>query len=320
MKTVKRPQRSPNIKSATAKPSTDSFLVEDSTTLLAGLLANLTQRSRNHIKVVLRDGQVRVDGKVVTGFDHALDKGQRVDINWERRTPQHRPLGLSLVFEDDDLIVVNKPPGLLTIATDKEKRRTAYALLSDYVKGQHPDNKIFVVHRLDRETSGLLMFAKNETIKRQIQETWLETIIQRTYVAVVEGEVEPAEGTITSWLTESSALKVYSSQNPHHGQQAITHYRRLRTNGHFSLLQINLETGRKHQIRVHLQDIKHPVIGDSKYGSGQSPLRRLGLHAQVLAFTHPKTGEICRFETSIPEKFLTMFPRRPAAKPKATGK
>lgn len=319
MKTSKPQLRPKNAKPTAAKAINDSFLVDQNTTLLAFLLTSLSQRSRNRIKAVLRDRQVSVDGKPATRFDHPLREGQRVEVCWERQTPQRRPLGLALVFEDDDLLVVNKPPGLLTIATDKEKRRTAYAILSDYVKAQNPDNKIFVIHRLDRETSGLLMFAKNETIKRQIQENWLDTIIQRTYVAVVEGQVEPSEGTITSWLAESSALKVYSSQNPQHGQKAVTHYRRLQTNGHFSLLQINLETGRKHQIRVHLQDIKHPVIGDSKYGSGQSPLRRLGLHAQVLAFTHPKTGEICRFETTIPEKFLKMFPRRSPSAAKARG-
>lgn len=298
-----RPRTRPNKK----KMKIDTFTVEKKDTLLACLLSCLPHKSRNVLKAVLRDGQVSVDGRPVTQFDHALKSGQSIEVRWDKKTPQQQPQGLNIVYEDQELIIINKPSGLLTIATDKEKRKTAYAILSNYVKMEDPENKIFIIHRLDRETSGLLMFAKNETIKRQIQETWTTTIDQRTYIGVVEGEVQQQEGTIVSWLKESKAFIVYSSQNPQHGQKAITHYKKIDGNKKFSLLQINLETGRKHQIRVHMQDIKHPIIGDSKYGSTQSPIRRMGLHAQVLAFTHPKTGKPCRFETEIPKKFLQLF-------------
>jgi len=297
----------PGTISSKKKIKTDVFKVEKDDTLLAGLLAFLPHKSRNVLKVVLRDGQVLVDGTPVSQFDHPLRAGQRVEVRWDRTPPRQKPRGLNIVYEDQELIIINKPSGLLTIATDKEKRKTAYAMLSNYVKAENPDNKIFIIHRLDRETSGLLMFARNETIKKQIQETWTTTINQRTYVGVVEGEVQQDEGTIVSWLYESKAFIVYSSQNPEHGQKAVTHYKKIKANKTFSLLQINLETGRKHQIRVHMQDIKHPIIGDSKYGSTQSPIRRMGLHAQVLAFTHPKTGKPCRFETEIPKKFLQLF-------------
>ncbi|MGB3209183.1 MAG: RluA family pseudouridine synthase [Desulforhopalus sp.] len=289
------------------KSRIDTFTVQEKDTLLTYLLASLPHKKRNILKAVLRDRQVEVDGKPVTQFDHTLKTGQRVDVHWDRTAAQPQSRGLNIVYEDQDIIIINKPSGLLTVATDKEKRKTAYAVLSNYVKTQDPENKIFIIHRLDRETSGLLMFARNETIKRQIQETWTSTIDQRTYVGVVEGEVEQQEGTIVSWLNESKAFIVYSSQNPKHGQKAITHFKKIRANNTFSLLQINLETGRKHQIRVHMQDINHPIIGDSKYGSTHSPIRRMGLHAQVLAFTHPKTGERCRFETEIPKKFLQLF-------------
>lgn len=286
----------------------DTFTVEKKDTLLAGLLAFLPQKSRNILKAVLRDGQVSINGTPVTQFDHVLKPGQRIEICWDKKTPKQQSRGLNIVYEDQELIIINKPSGLLTIATDKEKRKTAYAILSAYVKSENPENKIFIIHRLDRETSGLLMFAKNEAIKRQIQETWTTTIDQRTYVGVVEGEVQQQEGTIVSWLQESKAFIVYSSQNPQHGQKAITHFKKIKANNAYSLLQINLETGRKHQIRVHMQDISHPIIGDTKYGSSQSPISRMGLHAQVLAFTHPKTGKPCRFETEIPKKFLQLFP------------
>ncbi len=295
------------------KIKSDTFTVEKKDTLLAGLLSFFPHKSRNILKTVLREGQVAINGELVRQFDHQLRPGQQVEVCWEKKSSPQQPHGLNIVYEDQELIIINKPSGLLTVATDKEKRKTAYALLSNYVKTENPENKIFIIHRLDRETSGLLMFAKNEKIKRQIQENWTTTIDQRTYVGVVEGEVKKEEGTIVSWLHESKAFIVYSSQNPQHGQKAITHYKKIKANKNLSLLQINLETGRKHQIRVHMQDINHPIIGDSKYGSSQSPLRRMGLHAQVLAFTHPKTGELCRFETEIPKKFLQLF--APGTKP-----
>ncbi len=288
------------------KKTIDIFTIDKNDTLLPCLLTLLPQKSRSTIKAVLRDRQVSVDGIPVTQFDHELIPGQCLEVRWDRSTPQQKSHGLNIIYEDQDLIIIDKPAGLLTIATDKEKRKTAYSFLSDYVKTADPENKIFIIHRLDRETSGLLMFAKNETVKQQIQKTWTTTIQQRTYIAVVEGEVKKKKGTITSWLTESKALIVYSSRNQEHGQKAITHYKKIRGNNRFSLLQVNLETGRKHQIRVHMQEINHPIIGDRKYGSSVNPIGRIGLHSQVLAFTHPTTGEPCRFETPIPKSFWNL--------------
>jgi 23S rRNA pseudouridine1911/1915/1917 synthase len=299
--------KNPEKRHSPGKKKIDAFTVDKDDTLLAFVLAKLPQKSRNIVKTVLKDRQIFVEGKPVSQFDHPLRPGQHVEVRWDRSTAPQSGQELKIIHEDEDLIVIDKPSGLLTVATDKEKRKTAYAMLSDYVKSQDPENKIFIIHRLDRETSGLLLFAKNETIKKQIQETWETTIAERTYVAVVEGQVEPPEGTVTSWLKESSALIVYSHQSSQLGKKAITHYQKLRDNGKFSLLKLNLETGRKHQIRVHMQDIKHPVIGDDKYGASENPLRRMGLHAQVLAFIHPKTGKLCRFETAIPRKFLKLF-------------
>ena len=288
------------------KARVDIFTVSKDDTLLAFLIDQLPLKGRNVLKALLRDRRVSVDGVPVGQFNHALAPGSVVEVRWERVTPRKKPnqLGLDIIFEDTDLIVINKPSGLLTVATDTEKRKTAYSLLSDYVKLEDPDNKIFVVHRLDRETSGLLLFAKNSTVKQQIQETWETMVSQRTYVGVVEGVVEQDEGTIVSWLAETTAFRVYSQQNAQVGKKAVTHYRKIGGNTRYSLLQINLDTVRKHQIRVHMQDLGHPVVGDKKYGSNSNPIRRMALHAQVLAFTHPKTGQPCRFETPIPEKFL----------------
>lgn len=282
------------------------LIVEDETELLQYLVASVPAKRRKAVKAVLRDRQVSVDGRVVTQFDHPLQPGQQVRVRWEKIPFNQLYHGIRIVFEDRDLLVIDKPAGLLTVATETEKRRTAYSILSGYVKEQDPAAKIFIVHRIDRETSGLLLFAKNEAIRDRIQESWMATITERTYVAVVEGQVEPAEGTVTSWLTESAAFKVYSSRRPEQGRKAVTHYRVLRSSRDYTLLRLSLETGRKHQIRVHLQDIGHPVVGDKKYGATANPLKRLGLHAQVLAFIHPVDQVPRRFESAVPPSFLRL--------------
>ena len=275
--------------------------------LMNFLQHHFSDKSRTTIKSILTHRQVSVDHKIITRHDHALLPGQTVIINWSR-TPEeiHYP-GMSILFEDEFLIVIEKEAGLLSIASDKETEKTAYSMLSHHVKKEDPKNKIFVVHRLDRETSGVMLFAKNQEIQFLLQEEWKKTIMERTYIAVVEGNLDKEHGTITSWLRESKALIVYSSQDPEKGQKAITHYKVLKQKGDYSLLEVNLETGRKNQIRVHLKDIGHSIAGDKKYGAITNPLRRLGLHARILSFKHPKTGMVVRFETQIPPRFLKLF-------------
>ena len=294
-------------KTGAKKEKLSSYKVVEKETLLVSLIEKFPKKTRKLLKAVLKDRQVQVEGKAVTQFDYVLIPGQDVVVNWEKSTAVSHPRELNILHIDEDIIVIDKPAGLLTVATDKEKRRTAYSMLSSYVKTENPDNKIFVIHRLDRETSGLLMFARSEAVKLQIQETWNTTIGERTYVGIVEGEVEPTEGTITSWLTESSAFIVYSSQNDKTGKKAVTHYKKIAGTKDLSLLEINLETGRKHQIRVHMQDINHPIVGDKKYGAGANFMGRMALHAMVLTFTHPRTGEVCRFDTGVPAKFKQLF-------------
>ena len=280
--------------------------VENDSFLLEFLLAQISKKNRNKIKAVLRDRQVSVEGKVITHYKHPLKAGQQVRVSWEKKSYDSLEHGVRVVYEDSDLIVIDKPAGLLTIATDKEKRKTAYAVLSSHIKQQDAAARIFIVHRIDRETSGLLLFAKSEKVKDLIQKTWMSTITEREYVAVVEGRVEKDKGVISSWLTESSAFKVYSSQKQGQGKEAVTHFHTVKSNQDYSLLKLSLETGRKHQIRVHLQDIGHPIVGDKKYGSGSNTLKRLGLHAQVLAFIHPVSNLPCRFEIDVPGKFYRL--------------
>lgn len=285
----------------------DVLGVEAPCPLLEFLFAQLPNKNRKNIKAVLRDRQVSVDGRPVTQYNHPLKIGQQVRVSWEKKSLAALEHGVRIVHEDEDLIVIDKPAGLLTIATEKEKRKTAYAVLSGYIKQQDPKAKIFIVHRIDRETSGLLLFARSEKVKEVIQETWMSTITERVYAAVVEGRVEKEKGVVTSWLTESSAFTVYSSQKPGQGKEAITHFQTVRSTPSYSLLKLSLETGRKHQIRVHMQDIGHPIVGDKKYGSGNASLKRLALHAQVLAFVHPVTNLPCYFETPLPGKFYRLF-------------
>lgn len=216
------------------------------------------------------------------------------------------PKGLTIVYEDHDLVVVDKIQGLLTISTDREKEKTAHFLLNDYVKkGNHrARNRVFIVHRLDRETSGVLIFAKNEETKNYLQDYWQE--FSKTYIAVVYGKLQPREGVISSYLAENTAFRVYSTKNPDKGKFSETGYRVLNESDRFSLLEINLFTGRKHQIRVHLAEKGHPVVGDKVYGPADKESKRLALHASSLTIIHPYTHKEMSFETETPSYFKTL--------------
>lgn len=210
------------------------------------------------------------------------------------------PLGIRLVHEDDDLIVVDKPAGLLTIATDKEKHRTLYALLYDHVKAQRPPGRIFIVHRLDREASGLVVFARTPQAKRRLQDQFADHSASRVYLAFVEGRLRPDQQTVRSYLVETAARHSYATPDAHRGKLAITHVRVVRRLAEATLVELRLETGRKHQIRVQLADLGHPIVGDRRYGArpGRSP--RLALHATCLSFTHPTSGARLEFRADVP--------------------
>lgn len=216
---------------------------------------------------------------------------------------KHFPKDFKILHEDKDILVVVKPAGLLTIGTDKEKSRTAYAILTDYVrKGcSKSPKRIFIVHRLDRDTSGILIFAKSMEAKLRLQGRWKET--EKKYIAVVHGRCEKKEGTITSYLAENRAQVVYSTTDSTKGKMSHTAYRVLKDTKEFSLLEVDLLTGRKHQIRVHLADIGHPIVGDGKYGYGKKAYECLALHARSISFTHPFSGERLTFDIGFPEYF-----------------
>jgi len=260
--------------------------------------------TRTKIKQLLKYRAIAVNGEAVKNPEHMLVPGDTVEVKKEKNQPVATPsMGIRVVHEDDAVIVIEKPAGLLTMASETEKIRTAYYQVNEFLKLRSPDTRerIFIVHRLDRDTSGLIVFAKHAAEKRILQDNWKEA--EKRYYAVVEGAPGKKAGEIKSNLSETKSLKVYSNPHSEEAKPAITKYRTIGQSRDYALLDILLETGRKNQIRVHLADIGHPVAGDKKYGARTDPLRRLGLHAYRLSFKHPVTGRFLHFESNMPDGF-----------------
>lgn len=282
--------------------------VENDTLLLEYLLLKLKDKSKNNIKSILARGSIFIGGKSITKYDYKLHKGDEIIIkSLITNNAKYDKQPLMIVYEDDDLIVIDKPAGLLSIATDKETTHTAYHLVRNHIRRKNPKGHIFIVHRLDRETSGLLLFAKNESIKFLLQDKWNDIAITRGYIGIIEGQLDHQKGTIKSWLKESKTQMVYSSHKQGDGDKAITHYQVLKANNEYSLVDIRIDTGRKNQIRVHMKDLGHHIIGDKKYGALSNPLKRLGLHAYILEIIHPMTKKVMHFEIDIPNEFMKAF-------------
>lgn len=286
------------------------YEVKASKELMAFLREVVNHKSRNFLKGMLARGQIRVQGNVITAYNYVLQVGDRVQVSWEKVQEDPQLVGIQIMYEDEHLLVVDKEAGLLTVATDKEKVVTVYYQLTDYVRRKQAKARIFIVHRLDRDTSGILLFAKNEGTKLKLQENWHTDVKQRTYIAVVEGVCKQQSGKIVSWLKESKSLKMHSSPVPNGGLEAITDYQVIQSSPSYTLVEVNLHTGRKNQIRVHMQDIGHPIVGDDKYGSKKNPIGRVALHAHTLVFKHPATDQEMQFKSEIPRSFLNLFSMR----------
>jgi len=213
---------------------------------------------------------------------------------------------IDIIYEDKDIIVVNKPSGLLTVSTDKEKEKTLFHKVYTYIKKKNKNNKVFIVHRLDKDTSGIVLFAKNESLKMKFQNNWDQCALERKYVAIVHGVVEDKKREIVSWLKETKTLLTYSINKPGDGKKAITSYRLVTNSSNYSLLDIDIKTGRKNQIRVHMKDIGYPIVGDSKYGINDK-FKRMYLHAYKLTVMHPITKKKLEFETDIPTEFINLI-------------
>ena len=276
--------------------------------LLAYLFEAWPETKKKQVRAWLKFGSVAVNGRVITQFDHALKPGDTVQIRPKGLAAPETKLasGIRIRHEDADIIVIDKPAGLLSIASASEEEKTAYAFLTHHVRQGNPRGRerVWVVHRLDRETSGVMIFAKNESAKFALQEGW--DAVEKQYLAVVEGAPASDAGKFDSWLDESNPLKVYVANEGPETRHAITRYRVTKKGNATTLIELTLETGRRHQIRVQLADAGCPIVGDKKYGAETNPIKRIALHASTLRFPHPVTREVMRFDSALPGDLGTL--------------
>ena len=283
----------------------DQYVVDREAPLLDWMLSVLPG-SRTKIKAILQGRGIKVDGKQITQFDFPLKPGMKVSVSKSKKNDTFKSRYVNIVYEDRWLIVVEKKVGILSMAAGHSSLNVK-SVLDDYFKKSRQKCTAHVVHRLDRDTSGLMIYAKDMQTEQLLERDWHGTVYDRRYVAVVSGEMEEDEGTIANWLKDNAAYVTYSSPVDNGGKYAVTHFHTLKRTTEHSLVEFRLETGRKNQIRVHTSDMGHPVCGDIKYGNGDDPLHRLCLHAYVLCFYHPVTGKPMEFETPIPAQFRALF-------------
>lgn len=288
------------------EPKYDHYVVDHEAPLLEYLLQTLQGQSRSKTKATLQGRGVLVDGKCVTQFDFPLQPGMKVSVSKSKRNNQFTSRYVSIVYEDKYLIVVDKAPGILSMAAGHSSLNVK-SVLDDYFAKSKQRCHAHVVHRLDRDTSGLLVYAKDMETEQTLEHNWHDIVYDRRYMAVLSGEMEEDGGTIANWLKDNKAYVTYSSPVDNGGKYAVTHFHTLARTTEHSLVEFKLETGRKNQIRVHAADMGHPVCGDKKYGNGDDPVHRLCLHACLLCFYHPVTRERMEFESPIPSSFKNLF-------------
>jgi len=287
------------------------YTVTQECELLEFLFATFKSQSRNSVKSLLGSHRVSIDGAPVTQFNFKLFPGDTVIISDSPIRKKTRS-NLPIIYEDNDLIVINKPSKLLSVPSDNEKGSTAFRMVNDYLQQKDKHNRAFIVHRLDEDTSGVLMFAKNDKMAKALTDgdNWNNLVKKRGYYAIVEGQLENKAGTITSYLKKNSQNLMYSSKKKGDGQYAITKYKIIEENKDYSLADVDIMTGRKNQIRVHFGDLGHHIIGDDKYGEPSNPIKRLGLHAYELDITNPFTGKLMKFKAPMPSEFSALFNKK----------
>jgi len=280
-----------------------AYKVTNETTLLPFLFETLKDRSKTDVRSLLKNRHVAIKGKAVTQFDTPLLPGDQVEINFGRAFFKFKNPQVRIVFEDEWIVVIEKASGLLSVANDRVREKNAFEIVREYVRHSNPDANLYVCHRLDQYTSGLLIFAKDEGFMNELRQNWDFYVKERKYICVTERIPEREEDTIESLLTQNDRMQVFSTNDETKGKLAVTHYRVLRTHGRFAMLDVEIFTGKKNQIRVHLSEMGCPIAGDTKYGAQTNPAGRLMLHNYRLAFIHPITGELLRFSLPTPPIF-----------------
>lgn len=274
----------------------NEYIINKEIILFDYLKEILPNKSKNNIKSLLKNECIYINNKKVTKYNYLLKENDILYI-------KYKTSNLDIIYEDNNIIVIDKPSGLLTISNEKEKVKTLYHYVLEYLKKKK--QKVFIIHRLDKDTSGIVIFAKNEKIKKLYQDNWNDLVIKRGYIAVVCGKTKDKD-TIKSYLKENSNMMVYSSKD---GKLAITHYQKLKSNNKYTMLQVYIDTGRKNQIRVHMKENGTPIIGDKKYGCKDNSLKRLGLHSNILIIKNPINNNILKFSSNYPKEFDELLRR-----------
>lgn len=280
--------------------------VKETIQLLDFLLLEV-KGSRNKIKSLLRYKRILVNKEVVSIYDYQLKKNDEITILKAKFNKEDMNFEKNIIYEDDEFLVINKKEGVLSVSTLTEKQNTVFHLSMNYIKKKNISNRVFIVHRLDRETSGILLMSKNKKTKLMLQDNWSELVLTRKYYALVEGILSKKEDTLISWLNESKTQVVYSNKLEDGGKKAITKYKVIKEANNYSLLEVEILTGRKNQIRVQLSDIGHPVVGDKKYKAITNPIGRMGLHAFLLEVKHPYSKQVMSFNANMPVEFIKLF-------------
>ena len=303
---MRQPGNHTNARKENRPDNIKTWTVKNGGTILEVAASFLKDHTPTKLKSMLKHNQFAVNSMPMSQYDFEVHEGDTFSVNFDQSFQVFSNPRVKLLYEDEHILVINKGYGVLSMGTDTKKDGTAYSIMREYVKYHDPRAKVFIVHRLDRDTSGLMMLAKTIEAKEAMQHNWNNMVLNRKYIAVVEGEVKQQEGVVKSYLAENSQYEVYSTDDPSKGQFAVTRYKCLKATKSYSMMEVELDTGRKNQIRVHMKDLGHPIAGDRKYGAAHSPINRLALHAQTLRFVHPITRREMNFSAPIPSGFRSL--------------
>ena len=302
MKDKKQPRRGP------ATDNVAKLTIKEDGTLLAAAAALLPDHKPTKLKSLLRHNQLAINGVPSTQFDMPVSAGDQLWVNFDRSFQIFSHPRIKLVYEDNDIIVVDKGYGVLSTAAGKPSDDTVYNIVKKYARGFSDKANVYVVHRLDRDTSGLMLLTRTKQARDKLISNWNNMVIDRKYIAIVEGKVGQKEGTVKSFLAENpDTFEMYSTDDKKLGRLAVTRYRVVEQGSRFAMVELEIKTGRKNQIRVHMHDLGNPVSGDRKYGGHPSPINRIALHATTLAIVHPITGKAVTFTSPVPDNFLKMI-------------